>query len=306
MKILSPKPLLHAACGLLALSATAHAAPPAPDPRSMGGGRCEKNVYNCIDTPNPLPAVKTVWIDQMTWMDVRDALATGKKTVIIPSGGIEPNGPWTALGKHDYVAQGLCEAIARRLGNALCAPVVEFVPEGEAGKGSSHMNTVGTIGVSDATYAALVSDIARGMKVHGFENIILVGDHGGGQKVLADVADSLNKEWGSTTAFYIKAFYDSWYGSDALLQKDMALWKPDVLDGLHDDPDVELQMVLIDPETVRWKERVKAGKATINGVSITDLKKDRVWGQKLVDYRAGVSVDAIKQAIAARAQPPAQ
>jgi creatinine amidohydrolase len=69
---------------------------------------------------------------------------------------------------------------------------------------------------------------------------------------------------------------------------------------------VELQMMLVDPETVRWKERVKAGKATINGVSVADLKKARAWGQKLVDYRAGVTVEAINQAIAGRAQQPAQ
>ena len=76
---------------------------PAPDPRSMGGGDCRANPYNCVDTPNPLPAPDTVWLEEMTWMDVRDALKAGKTTVIIPTGGIEPNGPWLALGKHNYV-----------------------------------------------------------------------------------------------------------------------------------------------------------------------------------------------------------
>jgi len=293
--------LLRAACGAIIVSATVHAAPPAEDPRSMGGGRCQDSVYNCAATPNPLPATKTVWIDQMTWMDVRDALAAGKKTVIIPSGGIEPNGPWTVLGKHDYIARGLCDAVARRLGNALCAPVVEFVPEGEPGGAMAHMNTVGTIGVSDTTYAALLSDIARGMKLHGFENIILIGDHGGGQKVMADVAASLNKEWGTTNAFYIKAFYDSWEGADSLLQKEWGLWKSDAKDGVHDDPDVEFQLIsLQELESVRWQERVKAGKAVIEGVSVASLPKAREWGGKLIDYRAGVTVEAINKATAAR------
>ncbi len=76
---------------------------PAPDPRDMGGGRCADNPYNCADTPNPLPAATTVWIEEMTWMDVRDALKAGKTTVIIPTGGIEPNGPWLVTGKHNYV-----------------------------------------------------------------------------------------------------------------------------------------------------------------------------------------------------------
>ena len=45
------------------------------DPRSMGGGDCAQNPLNCRDTPNPLPPTDTVWLEQMTWMDVRDALA---------------------------------------------------------------------------------------------------------------------------------------------------------------------------------------------------------------------------------------
>src|SRR5881275_1872438 len=106
------------------------AQPPADPTRDRGGGRCAANPYNCLDTANPIPTPNTVWLEEMTWMDVRDALKAGKTTVIIPTGGFEPNGPWLALGKHNYVLQANCEAIARKLGNALCAPIVKFVPEG--------------------------------------------------------------------------------------------------------------------------------------------------------------------------------
>src|SRR5258708_739148 len=92
------------------------------DPRSSGGGSCAKSAYNCVDAPNPLPKVSTVWIEEMTWMDLRDAIASGSRTVVMPSGGIEPNGPWLALGKHDYAVHAACEAIVRKLKNALCAP----------------------------------------------------------------------------------------------------------------------------------------------------------------------------------------
>ena len=64
-----------------------------PDPRSMGGGDCRDNPYNCADAPNPLPPPNTVWLEEMTWMEVRDALKAGKTTVIIPTGGVEQNGP---------------------------------------------------------------------------------------------------------------------------------------------------------------------------------------------------------------------
>ena len=66
---------------------------PEPDPRNMGGGQCADNKYNCADTPNPLPEAETLWIERMTWMDVRDALADGKATAIISTGGLGRNGP---------------------------------------------------------------------------------------------------------------------------------------------------------------------------------------------------------------------
>ena len=117
------KTALAGAALLLAATVGAAQNPPAQPGRDMGGGNCSANPYNCADTPNPIPTPNTVWLEEMTWMDVRDALKAGKTTIIIPTGGIEPNGPWLATGKHNYVLQANCEAIARKLGNALCAPI---------------------------------------------------------------------------------------------------------------------------------------------------------------------------------------
>ena len=151
------------------------------DPRSMGGGDCADNVYNCADTPNPLPAATTVWIEEMTWMDVRDALHEGKTTAIIPTGGVEPNGPWLATGKHNYVLRANCEAIARELGDALCAPIVKLVPEGNISPASGHMRSPGTISMREETFEAMLTDVAHSLKMHGFRNIIFFGDSGGNQ-----------------------------------------------------------------------------------------------------------------------------
>ena len=63
----------------------------AANARNRGGGQCNLNAYNCVDAKNPLPAPNTVWMEEMTWIDVRDALAAGKTTAIIPTGGMEPN-----------------------------------------------------------------------------------------------------------------------------------------------------------------------------------------------------------------------
>src|SRR5690606_29106333 len=209
----------------------------------------------------------TVWLHDMTWMDIRDAMAAGKKTIIIPTGGIEPNGPWLALAKHNYVLQATCDAIARKLGTALCAPIVDFVPNGDPETKSRYMSSVGTISVRQETYEALITDIARSMKAHGFENIIFISDNGGGNQTGQQaVAERLNEQWGAKIVHYVPEYYKSWEAADALLQE-KGVWKKGVRDGLHDDPSSTTIMMVTDPSSVRWEERVKANKATIDGVS---------------------------------------
>ena len=262
---------------------------------------CQRNVLNCPDTPNPLPKTSTVWLEEMTWMDVRDALEAGTRTIIIPTGGVEPNGPWVAMGKHDYVLRATCEGIARKLGNALCAPIVPFVAEGDLESKSGHMDYPGTISVREEIYEGLIEDVARSMKAHGFQHIILISDNGGeNQKGMKAVADKLNAHWGAPLVHDIPEYYKSWEGADAILLK-KGLTKPGVKDGIHDDPSVTTLIMLTDPRMVRWEERVKAGKASIDGVSIVDKKQAQAWGRELLEYRASVTADAIKKAIAGKA-----
>src|SRR5688500_15076690 len=136
----------------------------AANARNRGGGQCARNAYNCVDAPNPLPAPTTVWMEEMTWMDVRDALKAGKTTVIIATGGMEPNGPWLVTGKHNYVLEANCEAIARKLGNALCAPIIKLVPEGRIEPQTSHMMSPGTISLRQETFRAMLTDVVHSLK----------------------------------------------------------------------------------------------------------------------------------------------
>lgn len=273
------------------------------DPRSAGGGNCAVNVYNCLDTPNPLPLPDTVWLEEMTWMDVRDAMKAGKTTVIIPTGGIEPNGPWLALGKHNYVLRVNCEAIARRLGDALCAPIVPFVPEGSIEPPSGHMRTVGTISVREETFEALLTDLVHSFKVHGFEHIILIGDSGGNQNGMRAVAEKLNAQWrGRPRVAYIPEYYD--YPSVARLLVELGVTRPEQpSDGLHDDPGITMNMMVADLQAVRWAARVKAGKATIDGVSIADKTRALEIGRKIVEMRADITAAAIRKAIRGSGSP---
>jgi creatinine amidohydrolase len=284
-------------------SAQTPAGQPAQSRPSMGGGNCDRNAYNCPDTPNPLPAVNTVWLEEMTWMDVRDALKAGKTTVIIPTGGFEPNGPWLALGKHNYVLQANCEAIARKLGNALCAPVVKFVPEGDIERKSSHMASPGTISMREGTFRAMLTDMVHSLKQHGFKQIFLIGDSGGNQGGQRAVADSLTTIWkGDPIVAHIQEYYD-YAGVQRYM--DTQGMTEGTSDNLHDDPVITLNMYITDPKSVRYAERVKAGKATINGVSIADRNKNLELAKKIVEFRAQTTVEAINKAIANKGTLPA-
>jgi len=269
---------------------------PAPDPRDMGGGSCAQNAYNCADTPNPLPTASTVWIEEMTWMDVRDALKAGKTTAIVATGGMEPNGPWLVTGKHNYVLDANCEAIARNLGNALCAPIVKWVPEGQIDPPTGHMRSPGTISLRQETFEAVLTDIAESLKQHGFKNVVFIGDSGGNQGGQENVANALAAKWGGQArALHIGEYYTAPPGTPNVLRELGVTREGMPSDGLHDSPGITLNMMLSDINSVRWPERVEADQATINGVSIADLPTALQWARQISEARAARTADLIRQ-----------
>jgi creatinine amidohydrolase/Fe(II)-dependent formamide hydrolase-like protein len=246
-------------------------------------------------TPRPIDALDSVWIEELTWMEVRDAMTSGKTTVLIPTGGVEQNGPYLATGKHDYVLKATCEAIARKLGNTLVAPIVPFVPEGDIDPPSSHMKYPGTISLTEDTYERLLTDICSCFRTHGFAHIVLIGDSGGNQKGMKAVAERLNSKWagGKTRVHFIPEYYDypgvkKWLEEQGIKQ---------VSEGIHDDFAITAIMMTVDPTTVRFKQRVAAKKASINGVPLEPADKTIQWGKKIVDFRADVTVKAIRKAL---------
>jgi creatinine amidohydrolase/Fe(II)-dependent formamide hydrolase-like protein len=300
-----------AACfAVLTIGSLAFAQTPAAPP-TAGGGQArpqrspeERAAAQAEETrrmfamERPIDAVDTVWIEEMTWLEVRDAMKAGKTTVIVPTGGVEQNGPYLATGKHNYVNRATCEAIARKLGNALCAPNVPFVPEGGIEPKTSHMIYPGTISLTEETFQALLTDIASSLKAHGFEHIVLIGDSGGNQGGMKTVAANLTGKWGAgskTTIHFIPEYYqypEAYKWAAANLG-----WK-EVPEGHHDDPTISTIMMTVDPNAVRIKQRIAKKKASINGIPLAPVEQAVTWGKKLVDYRARVTVDAIKKALA--------
>ncbi len=145
-------------------------------------------------------APHTVFLEDLTWTELRDQVHLGKTTILVPIGGTEQSGPYVALGKHNARVKVLAQRIAEGLGNALVAPVIAYVPEGGTAPTSSHMRFPGTITVPDEVFKKTLESAANSFKVHGFQNIVFLGDHGGYQKDLQQVVAQLNKSWGSTSA----------------------------------------------------------------------------------------------------------
>jgi creatinine amidohydrolase len=243
----------------------------------------------------PIEALDSVFMEELTWMEIRDAMKAGKTTVILATGGVEQNGPYLATGKHQYVLKATTQAIARKLGNALVAPLVPFVPEGNIDPPSSHMKYPGTISLTEETYQSLLTDICASFKTHGFENIVLIGDSGGNQTGMKAVAAKLSAKWtgGKTRVHFIPEYYD-YGGATKWLEKEGIKQKSE---GLHDDFVITAIMMTVDPAAVRMKQRIAADKFRINGVELAPVEKTLELGRKLVDYRADVTVQAIKKAM---------
>lgn len=241
----------------------------------------------------PIAARDTVFIEELTWMEVRDAIKAGKTTAIIATGGVEMNGPYVATGKHNYVLRATTEAIARKLGNALVAPIVPFVPEGSIEPPTSHMRYPGSISVREETFRMLLTDIARSLKTGGFKHIILIGDSGGNVKGMHALALELTKQWRGVTIHHIPEYYNyagakKWLAENGVKEVD---------EGHHDDFAMESQIATVDPNLIRAAERGAAGKLSINGVNLAPMEKTVEMGKRLVNYRATVTVAAIKKAL---------
>src|SRR5262249_3824831 len=131
----------------------------------------------------PAQPPDTVFLEELTWTELRDQIRSGKTTILLPIGGTEQNGPHMALGKHNVRVKALSAAIARGLGTALVAPVLAYVPEGGLSPPEGHMRFPGTITIPDATFAQILESAARSFKAHGFKDIVFLGDHGGYQMV---------------------------------------------------------------------------------------------------------------------------
>lgn len=133
---------------------------------------------------------KNVEFELMTWPELKQAIhEQGKTTALVFNGGTEQRGPQGVSGAHSFVAHSLGKEIAEKLGNAIVAPILPYSVNRASGA------LPGTIGLTGPVFAAVNEQVAEQLIVNGFRNVVLMGDHGGGQEELAEVARKLDAKY---------------------------------------------------------------------------------------------------------------
>ena len=252
------------------------------------------------NAPRPIEGINSIWIDELTWMEVRDEIASGKTIGIIATGGVEQNGPCVAGGKHNYVLEAMCDAIARELGNALCAPVMQYVPEGDP----ENIRYPGTLLATSSSTMRKVSWRTLSLKSQGFTDVVFIGDSGGNQNGMSESAAKLNDHWsGTARAHYIEEYYREDIWSCEYLEEELHIFqKPDICsatrDIYHDDVHYSSIVATTDPERIRARQRIEAGLYSINEVELGPLERTLEIGRELIAYRTEITVRAIRESLA--------
>jgi creatinine amidohydrolase len=230
---------------------------------------------------------KSVFIADLTWPEVRQAIASGKSTAIYYAGSTEQNGPHMVLGKHNVIAGYLGGRIAEELGNALAYPVLPFAPTGD------HMKFPGSVTLSDKTFGSVTREVAASMLAAGFRNVVLMGDHGGGQDALKQVAADLDKEWrprGARVHYVPDAYYK------AQEQIRAYLLKRNLPTGGHAGIEDTSELMFLDPQH-KWIRRDKLAADKNSGVDGDPRLASVELGKAFLDIKVAAAVAQIRSLV---------
>ncbi|HEY6289255.1 MAG TPA: creatininase family protein [Nitrospiraceae bacterium] len=245
---------------------------------------------------------QSVYIEDLTWPEVRDAIAAGKTTAIIYSGSTEQNGPHLALGKHNFIAHYVAGRIAEELGDALVYPTMPFAPTGDFLLKTGHLRFPGSVSVSSDVYIGVASQVALSAIIAGFKQVYLMGDHGGGQKELKLAAENLDEVWGEK-GVRIRYVPDSY-----LKEKDQSekyLKEHHIATDEHAGTDDTSETMFIDTahkwlrtDKLAYSDSASEPKTGVNG---DPTKASAAMGKVFIDFKVN---DALAQIRAFRTSKP--
>ena len=251
--------------------------------------------------PHATGAARSVYLEDLTTAEVSATLRAGHTTLIIPVGGTEQNGPHMALGKHNTRVHVLAGRIAAALGNAVVAPVLAYVPEGNITPPTEHMRFAGTISIPNSTFQAVLTGAAHSFRQHGFTDIVLLGDSGNYQSAVQTVADSLNKSWAGSPAraHFVGSYYVATQTTyvDALKARGLSA----VQIGTHAGVADTALLMAVAPQMVKpelFTQAASQGKA--GGTGGDPRAATAELGQLGVNAIVSQTVDAIRRATAGR------
>ncbi len=240
---------------------------------------------------SPSQAPDTVFIEELTWEEIRDAIKGGKTTVIVPTGGTEKNGYHMVVGKHNFVVTYAANLMARRLKTALVAPTIQYVPEGNPDE-----SVPGEISLPSPAYDMLLDAAARSLQVHGFKEILFIGDSGGNQAGLTTVANKLNEEWKGTD---VKMFaLTDYYAQGRLHYRawlEAAFGYDDATAGSHAGITDTSQMMFIRPSGIRNDQIKPWGGPQDSGVSGDPSKATADIGKMGVEFKVNAGLNQYRQ-----------
>jgi len=251
----------------------------------------------CLLLPGRLSATLPAGVElkDMTWVEVRSAVDAGYTTVIVPTGGIEQNGPHMILGKHDYIVAEAAQRIAKDLGRTLVAPVVSYVPEGDYDPPTGHMRFPGTLGVPEPVFAGVLEGIARSLKAGGFKTIVFIGDHGQSQVAQRAVAERLTAEWAKDGVRVIQI--DAYYDDTAQIARLVAEGRTIEQVGQHASIIDTSELMAVEPEGVDLSRTRAALEDT--GVAGDPATASPELGARLLAMRIAAAVNEIRSLQAA-------
>ncbi|HEX7282095.1 MAG TPA: creatininase family protein [Vicinamibacterales bacterium] len=272
--------------------------PVAATQQRQGGGGGNRGGQNAQATPagptmNTAPASKTptkapdtVFMDELTWEENRDAMKAGKTVFIVPIGGTEKNGYHMVLGKHNYTVTHAANVMARKLGNALVAPTLQYVPEGDPDR-----QNFGAISLPSPAYDSVLDAIARSLKAHGATDILFIGDSGGNQNGMTAVATKLNEEWkGGTTRVYALTAYYNEGREHYRAWMDAAFGYGDDIIGSHAGISDTAQMLHVRPAGIRKNMLMPWGGPKDSGVSGDPTKATAEIGRMGIQFKVNAAV----------------
>ena len=245
----------------------------------------------CLTTPISAQTPDTVFLEELTWMEVRDAVGAGTTTVIVPTGGTEQNGPHMVLGKHNYLVKYKAGEIARRLGRTLVAPVMAYVPEGDVDPPTGHMRFAGTITTPPDIFEKVLEFAARSLRQHGFRDIALIGDSGGNQAAQQAVADALNSAWASTPTrvHHVTAYYpgpgDDWLKAQGETDEDV---------GSHASIHDTASLLFLDPSMLRLDRLGKGVAGDGSGLLGNAARSTAEYGEQILEMQIDAAVEQIR------------